>query len=143
MHLVSVYGAHTTPSYNARISNSLTLKIKKICQFDFVLKNFESKIENIMLKLIENQNSDLSSHPFENIMFKIDEHHELRKYCTVLKKTLQRISIFDTICRVLVQYYVKIIYQFVLICKLQMANHTCRFETKIGLQCLSEFYSPQ
>ena len=80
-----------------------------------------------MLKLIENQNSDLSSHPFENIMFKIDEYHELRKYCTVLKKTLQRISIFDTICRVLVQYYVKIIYQFVLICKLQMANHTCWF----------------
>ena len=45
-----------------------------------------------MLKLIENQNSDLSSHPFENIMFKVDEYYVLRKYCTVLKKALQRIS---------------------------------------------------
>lgn len=94
MRLVSVYGAHTTPSYNARISNSLTLKIKKNCQFDFVLKNFECKIENITAKLIENQNSDLSSHPFENS----DEYYELRKYCTVLKKTLQRISNIDKIC---------------------------------------------
>ena len=45
-----------------------------------------------MLKLIENQNSDLSSHPFENSA----EYYELRKYCTVLKKALQRISIIDT-----------------------------------------------
>jgi len=56
MRLVSVCGAHTTPSYNARISNGLSLKIKEICQFDFVLKKIESKIANIMLKLIENQN---------------------------------------------------------------------------------------
>ena len=45
-----------------------------------------------MLKLIENQNSDLSSHPFENITFEIDKYYELWKYCTVLKKAFQRIS---------------------------------------------------
>ena len=35
-----------------------------------------------MVKLIESQNSGLSSHPFENS----DEYYELRKYCTVLKR---------------------------------------------------------
>jgi len=91
MSLVSVCGAHTTPSYNARISNGLSLKIKEICQFDFVLKIFESKIENLMLKLIGNSKLydmsfersyvskeeyflNLSSPLFENIMFRIDEY---------------------------------------------------------------------
>ena len=46
------------------------------------------------------------------IMFEIDEYYELRKYC-FFKKALQLISdiwLTQNAPRVLVQYYVKIIY---------------------------------